>query len=91
MWDGRMYFVYLPGFSRYSTGIEDINREFAMRTATELEIPVIDIHSEVFAQHPDPLSLFPNRRDGHYNPEGYRLVGETIYKRIKADGINPQN
>ena len=77
-WGGKMYFVYLPSFASYSTGIEDVNREFVMRTVTELGIPVIDIHTEAFALHPDPLSFFPFRCGGHYNAEGYRLVGESI-------------
>ena len=90
-WEGKMYFVYLPAYEQYSTGIEDVNREFVLRTATELGIPIIDIHREVFVPHTDPLSLFPFRRDGHYNAEGYRLVSETISKKLKADGIIPLN
>jgi hypothetical protein len=88
-WDGKMYFVYLPDFERYSTGNEHINRDFVIQTATELDIPVIDIHKEVFDPHPDPLSLFPFRVWGHYNAEGYRLVAEAIGKRLQADGYVP--
>ena len=86
-----MYFVYLPPFIRYSTGIEDVNREFVTYTVNELEIPIIDIHREVFVPHTDPLSLFPFRMRGHYNAEGCRLVAEAISKRLKADGIIPLN
>ena len=89
-WDGKMYFVYLPGFERYSTGNEDSNRNFVMQTATELDIPIIDIHKEVFDPHLDPFSLFPFRIGGsHYNAEGYRLVAEVIGKRLEADGYVP--
>jgi len=88
-WDGKMYFVYLPEFARYSTGDEHINRDSVMQTATELDIPIIDIHREVFDPHPDPLSLFPFRIKGHYNAEGYRLVAEAIAKRLEADGYVP--
>ena len=56
-----------------------------MQTATELDIPIIDIHNEVFKTHPDPLSLFPFRIAGHYNAEGYRLVAEAIRKQLDAD------
>ena len=86
-----MYFVYLPSFHRYSIGNEHINRDFVLGTATKLGIPVIDIHTEVFAPHPDPLSLFPYRMEGHYNAEGYRLVAEAIGKRLKGDGFIPSN
>ena len=58
-----------------------------MQTATELDIPIIDIHSKVFAPHPDPLSLFPFRAYGHYNAEGYRLIAEAIGKRLEKDGL----
>ena len=82
-----MYIVYLSPYERYSIGKEDIYRDFVIQTATELDIPIIDIHSEVFVPHPDPLSLFPLRIHGHYNAEGYRLVAEAIAKRIKVDGF----
>ena len=85
-WGGRLYFVYLPVFAQYSTGNEDTFREFVLSTVTELNIPVIDIHKEVFASHADPLSLYPFRMLGHYNAEGYRLVAEAIGKRLKIDG-----
>ena len=89
-WDGKMYLVYLPEFDRYSTGNEHPNRDFVMKTVTELDIPIIDIHKEVFAPHPDPLSLFPFRRmHRHYTAEGYRLVAEAIGKRLEADGYVP--
>ena len=85
-WDGKMYFVYLPSFFRYSTGNEDSNRDFVLRTVTELDIPIIDIHKEVFDPHPDPLSLFPFRIGPHYTAEGYKLVAEAIEKRLEEDG-----
>ena len=88
-WNGKIYFVYLPAFARYLTGNEDPNRDFVMQTATELDIPIIDIHKEVFDSHPDPLSLFPFRMNGHYNAEGYKLVAEAIGKRLEADGYVP--
>ena len=70
---------------------EELNREFVLHTANELEIPIIDIHKEVFVPHTDPLSLFPFRMNAHYNAEGYRLVAESIFIRLKADGIVPLN
>ena len=90
-WGGSLYFVYLPAFNRYATGKEHINREFVLHTATELDIPVVDIHREVFVPHLDPKSLFPFRKSGHYNAEGYRLVAETIAKRLKGDGFITSN
>jgi hypothetical protein len=88
-WGGKMYFVYLSDFVRYSTGNEDPNRNFVIQTATELDIPIIDIHKEVFDPHPDPLSLFQFKIHSHYNAEGYRLIAEAIGKRLQADGYVP--
>jgi hypothetical protein len=46
--------------------------------AADLELPVLDMY-EVFASQPDPLALYPFRRDGHYNVEGNALVArETL-------------
>jgi len=88
-WNGKMYFVYLPDFNRYLTGNEDSNRNFILQTVTGLDIPIIDMHKEVFDPHPDPMSLFPFRMYGHYNAEGYKLIAESIGKRLKADGYVP--
>ena len=90
-WNGKLYFVYLPSLEWYLIGNEDINREFVLRSTTELAIPIIDIHREVFDPHSDPLSLFPFRREGHYTAEGYRLVANAISKRLEADGVIPIN
>ncbi len=90
-WNGNMYFVYLTSFSRYSTGKEHINREFVLDTVTELDIPIIDMYTQVFEYHPDPTSLFPFKMKGHYTAEGYRLAAEGISKRLKTDGFIPSN
>jgi hypothetical protein len=90
-WNGTMYFVYLPAFGKYSIGKEHIYRETVLRTVKDLDISVIDINRSVFQSHPDPLSLFPYRKIGHYNSEGYRLVAETIGNRLNADGFIPSN
>ena len=88
-WEGEMYFVYLPSYKQYSTSKKIKNRELILRTVTKLDIPIIDINTEVFNLHPDPLSLFPHRTDGlHYTVEGYHLIAKEIEKIIKADGIN---
>jgi hypothetical protein len=96
-WGGEMYFVYLPSFfSQTPLASEERDREivietgpelrsFVMQTATELDIPIIDIQNEVFKTHPDPLSLFPFRMHSHYNAEGYRLAAEAIRKQLDAD------
>ena len=63
-------------------------RNFVFRTARELDIPIIDLHREVFTAHPDPLALFPRRKARHYNAEGYRLVANAIHHRLARDKIS---
>ena len=88
-WDGKLYFVYLPSYYRYAKDQKYFFRKTVLRIATELGIPIIDMHKEVFNLHPDPLSLFPFRSNGHYNAEGNRLVAEAISKILKKDGFIP--
>ena len=51
----------------------------------KLNIPIIDVHEEVFIYHSDPLSLFPFRRHNHYNGEGNYLISDYIKKRLNND------
>ena len=49
-----------------------------------LNIPVIDIHQEVFADHPKSRSLFPGGlEEGHYNADGYSLVAKAIVAGVR--------
>ena len=37
---------------------------------------------KVFKNQKDPLAMFPFSSLGHYTPEGYKLVAESIFNRI---------
>jgi hypothetical protein len=83
-WGGRLYFIYLPDWARYSPAALSgaiVKREEVLNIVKTLDLPLIDLHP-VFQAHPDPLSLFPFRQLGHYNEEGHRLVAETVLKSI---------
>ncbi|MDA7437901.1 hypothetical protein N8773_00880 [Candidatus Pseudothioglobus singularis] len=86
-WGGELYFVYLPEYERYNKKVisqESFrNKSKVIEMVKELHIPVIDIHQEVFADHPDPLALFPLRLEGHYNAEGYSEVAKAIITGVK--------
>ena len=91
-----MYFIYLPLWELFSprgyrANNEHLSRGYVLKIIKELNVPLIDMHEQVFASHSDPLSLFPFRLSGHYNSEGYRLVAETIVKTLKSDGYVPTN
>ena len=78
-----MYFVYLPQYIRYKITYDDTNYNLVKNIVTELKIPFIDIHKEVFEKEQNPLKLFPFELLGHYNVDGYKKVAETIYKFTK--------
>ncbi len=82
LWGGKLYFVYLPTYARYKrvwlNHDEFLHRKKILSTVNRLDIPIIDIHEKVLKPHADPLSLFPLRIHGHYNPSGYREVANTI-------------
>ena len=86
-WGGKLFFVFLPQFERYATDIENhdlyMKRGEVIEVIKSLNIPVIDIHQEVFANHPDPLSFFPFRAHAHYTPEGYSEIAKAIVSGVK--------
>jgi hypothetical protein len=86
-WGGKLYFVYLPDFSRYNETVDDhdlhMKKSETIELVRDLNIPVIDIHQEVFADHPDPLDLFPLRLYGHYNAKGYSEVTKAIVLGVR--------
>ena len=78
--NSQFYFVYLPKYQRYKNNHVDLNYNLVKKIIRELDIPFIDIHSEVFQKEKNPLKLFPFEMNGHYNVEGYKKIAETIYK-----------
>lgn len=86
-WGGKLYFVYLPDWQQLANPFSGtfLDKPYQNNTIfpliNELGIPIIDLYP-VFRAHPDPLSLFPYRRSGHYNAKGNYLVGKTILKYI---------
>ena len=81
--NSRLYFVYLPEYSRYKKNFDNTNYNLVKEIVIEMNIPFIDIHKEVFEKEQNPLKLFPFELAGHYNIEGYKKVAETIYKFTK--------
>ena len=82
----KFYFIYLPNYKRYfdaNNNTNDFkNSEKIINIVKNLDIPIIDIYKELFLTLEDPTALHPFRMPGHYNELGYRLVAETILKKI---------
>jgi hypothetical protein len=90
-WGGRMVFVYLPGWERYTNRFRStggVKRDEVLAIVSELGIPLVDM-APVLDRHPDPLSLFPFRRMGHYTEEGHRLVADALLRSIVAASHAP--
>jgi lysophospholipase L1-like esterase len=84
-WGGKLNFIYLPAFSRYTETVDhDLysNKSKVIELVKSLNIPVIDIHQKVFVDRPY-LNFFPLRIGGHYNAKGYSEVAKTIVANIE--------
>ena len=92
-WDGWLYFVYLPGRSRYLVYDDYLlrdpkARQLVLEIVKELKIPMIDIHQELFVLQADPLLLFDSSGTDHYNANGYQQVVDIVAKRLAKDGFD---
>ena len=84
--NAKFYFVYLIDTYRYinKRNSDDLyNYKKVIKGVKDLKIPIIDTNEEIFANHTDPLSLFPFRQHNHLNELGSRLVAQSIDRNIK--------
>ena len=84
-WGGELYFVYLPSKMRYQQdegeNLGFLDRGEVLSLVKKINLPIIDIHQEVFSGHQDPISFFP-RGGPHYNATGYAKVAQVIVSKI---------
>ena len=81
--NSKLYFFYLPEYSRYKKKYDNTNYNLIKDTVNQLKIPFIDINTEVFEKQPNPLALWPNESFGHYNEKGYKEIGKYINETLK--------
>jgi hypothetical protein len=77
----NFYFVYLSSRPKYAAKYDGENYKKVINLIQEYNIPIIDMH-KFFKEHNDPLSMFPFRRQLHYNEIGYKFVANQIYEFI---------
>ena len=90
-WGGQLYFVYFPSFQKSKSDWQDYHlnkHDEVIKVVKSINLPIIDLSSELFSKHPDPLSLFPLRGSGHYNAKGYSEVARTIVSRVGKKEIS---
>lgn len=81
----EFYFVYMPDISRYIYADKKnlFYKDEIFEIINKLNVPIIDLHNELFAKQSEPLSLFPKiHPPAHYNEYGYSLVSEIVAKKL---------
>ena len=89
--NSKLFFVYLPEYAHYKNKYDNSTYLSVKSVVNELNIPLIDIHIEVFLKESNPLALFPFELDGHYNVEGYKKVANAIFKLTKNYNYSDTN
>jgi hypothetical protein len=83
-WNGRLVFAYIPGEARYGSLVArwdaDAYKRDVLTSASALGLPVVDFDAEFRKLGRDPRQLFA----GHFTPEGYRLAGDILAKKLEA-------
>lgn len=85
-WGGQLLFVYLPQWSSFqrlqrSRWMFENYRDDILAVVLRLELPLVDVYAR-FQAEGDPSRFFPYRGPGHYNCEGYKVMGDSISKKI---------
>ena len=85
--NSNFYLVYLP---RYQIPKPKINQDHfsKIKLITEkYNVPIINIYELVFNLDDDPISNYPFGLRGHFNVEGYKKIGKSIYDFIEKDQL----
>ena len=84
--NAELYFIFLPELKRYKYNYNNDESFNDYKNVIEfiksLNIPVIDLHKEIFVKHKKPSILFPWETDIHYTVEGYELVTKAIINNL---------
>ena len=84
-WKGHFIFIYNPDtYNRvHHPAYEGFpQRKKVLEMMESLNIPIIDLTPKLITEHPDPLSLLPFHKLGHYNKKGYQIIAEEIKNRL---------
>ncbi len=81
---GRFVLVYVPDFSRFAGGSVDFEREPVLQALRAENVTVLDL-LPVLEAHPDVLSLYPHRRMGHFNADGYAFIAQRLRAELARD------
>ena len=83
-WGGKLLFAYISNPVMPPVAPEFLPVPILARVEA-MGIPAINLH-EALVRHPDPASLFALGDNwNHPNEAGYRLIGETLVRRLRED------
>lgn len=82
-WGGRLVVVYLPSYHTFGYGVSHPWREQVLGLVQKNQIESIDL-LPVFAEYPDPVSLFNFRKEAHYTSQGNELVMREIVSYLNT-------
>jgi len=89
----NMKFVFIYGHVSHRYSIDnhkDINfrlKDDVIALAKRLNLPIIDLDSELMSKEKNPYQYYPYNKDGHPNDKGYKLVSDFLIRKYQ-DIIN---
>lgn len=79
--NSELYFIYIPDWTRVKQGkLNDNNLNYKKNIidlVNKKDIKIIDF-TDKLKKIKDPLSVFPFKKHGHFNKEGYLILNEYI-------------
>jgi hypothetical protein len=84
-WGGRMLFVYLPSWYRYTPGGDGgaLRMRSSIQECVERsDIPFVDFDA-VISSSDDPLGFFSLGVNPHYNASGYRRLADMVLAKLR--------
>jgi hypothetical protein len=86
-WGGKFYIVYQPHKNHFDPNEPKPYMDFVNKFAKKYNVKLINFYEEVVRNHPDKLSLLPDRIDPHFNAYANELFANVIIKHLKNDKI----
>jgi hypothetical protein len=80
----RFILVYVPDYSRFAGGSVDFDRNLVLQMLSRNDVRTLDLLPALVA-HPDVLSLYPHRRTGHFNADGYAFIAQRLLAELPRD------
>ena len=80
--NSTLYFVYIPYIHKNEKKLNFNNYKKVKKLVINLDIPFIDLNTELFEKKDDPLSLHPFKDvRSHFTPKAYKEIAEIIFRK----------